>query len=130
MALKRSGVQSPSAPLKFCRGGGTGIRAGLKNQWSHGRVGSTPTLGILFILHFFTADAVNKTCKLDSFPTRTSLVTFHKPNANPVNRSQASAANKVSVVENDLVSFYCNIYNVYIRFPSRKTLPKLNIACA
>lgn len=62
-------------------------------------------------LHFFTADAISKTCKLDPFPTRTSLVTFHKPNANPVNRSQAVAANKVSVVENDLISFYCNIDN-------------------
>ena len=47
MACRRSGVQSPSTPLDFCQGGGTGIRAGLKNQWSHGREGSTPSLGTL-----------------------------------------------------------------------------------
>ena len=30
---------------EFCRGGGTGIRVGLKNRFPHGYEGSTPSLG-------------------------------------------------------------------------------------
>lgn len=45
-------IRLPPSALLICRCGGIGRRAGLKILCPHGRVGSTPTIGIGFVSSF------------------------------------------------------------------------------